>query len=142
MVMSLVSVVIAQKPTDPQAAPQGPSMSPAALPVADSVTVTVVLKHQQDKNMTEIRRKLEANGFWDLFPPREAHVLSWNIVMGLGHVVMLRLPANDVRILNLAIQNGAWGAYDTEIYLTYDYMPIWEEYMERRAEAKDERDKN
>ncbi len=139
----LVQKIVAQQPTTPPPAPPaGPSMTPTVLPVADSITVTVVLKHQQDKNMTEIRRKLEANGFWDLFPPKEARVISWNIVMGLGHVITLRLPANEIRALNLAIQNGAWGAYDTEIYMTYDYLPFWYEYMEKRAEVKDENEKN
>jgi hypothetical protein len=118
----------------------GPTTSPSELATEDSVLVTVIFKHQQDKNLMEIRRKLEANGFWDLFPPKDARVISWNIVMGLGQVVTIKIPTGAVRNLNLSIQNGAWGAYDTEIYLSYDYMPIWTDYLEKRNESKDDKD--
>jgi hypothetical protein len=116
----------------------GPSTSAQAT-VEDSVTITVILKHQQDKNLPEIRRILESQGFWDIFPPVDAKVVSWNIAMGLGHIIVLELPTGAIRRLNLAIENGAWGAYDSEIYLTYDYKEIWEDYIEKREEAKAER---
>jgi hypothetical protein len=128
----------AQKPKSPTSV--GPTLSPSELANEDSVLVTVIFKHQQDKNLMEIRRKLEVNGFWDLFPPKDARVVSWNIVMGLGQVVTVKIPTGAVRNLNLSIQNGAWGAYDTEIYLSYDYMPIWSDYLEKRNESKDDKD--
>lgn len=107
---------------------------------SDSVMVTVILKHQQDKNLTEIRRKLESQGFWDMFPPQEARIISWTLTMGLGHVIVLQIPAGAVRKLNLAIEHGAWGAYESEIYLSYDYMTIWQDYVRRRMEAKSDRE--
>ncbi|MBK6932247.1 MAG: hypothetical protein IPH12_15845 [Saprospirales bacterium] len=106
---------------------------------ADSVLVTVILKHQQGKNLQEIRRVLEAQGFWDMFPPDDARIISWTLAMGLGHVIVLQLPANAVRRLNLAIENGAWGAFDSEIYLSYDYHNIYQEYIDKREEARDDR---
>jgi hypothetical protein len=115
--------------------PEGPSMQ-TTLATDDSVLVTVILKHQQDKNLLEIRRKLEANGFWDVFPPREARVLSWQLAIDLGHVIVLKIPANAVRTLNLSLENGAWGAFDTEVHLSYDYFSIYKDYIERRAENK------
>lgn len=119
---------------------EGPSTAlPATVPKSDSVTVTVILKHQQDKNLPEIRRILEAQGFWDMFPPEDARVISWTIAMGLGHIITLELPANAVRRLNLALENGAWGAFDTQVYMTYDYRPVWKDYIEKRADAKEER---
>ena len=108
-------------------------------PVGDSVLVTVILKHQQDKNLPEIRRILEAQGFWDIFPPQDARVVSWTIAMGVGHVILLQIPAGSERRLNLALENGAWGAFNTEVYLTYDYKSVWEDYIERREEAKADR---
>lgn len=128
---------IAQNPTTITTVP-GPSTA-AGTVHADSVMVTVILKHQQDKNLPEIRRVLEAQGFWDMFPTEEARVLSWTIAMGYGHVIVLKVPAGAIRRLNLAIENGAWGAYNSEIYLSYDYKPVWQEYMEKREEAKDDR---
>jgi hypothetical protein len=58
---------------------------------------------------------------------------------GLGHIITLQCPAGAVRRLNLALENGAWGAFDTEIYLTYDYQSVWQDYIERREEAKEDR---
>jgi hypothetical protein len=118
----------------------GPSTTPATGVDTDSVSVTVILRHQQDKNLTEIRRICEAQGFWDVFPPQEARVVSWTLAVGMGHVIVLKIPGNAVRRLNLAIQNGAWGAYNTEVYISYDYKPIWEDYIEQREEAKAERE--
>ena len=115
--------------------PEGPSMQ-TSLAQDDSLLVTVILKHQQNKNLLEIRRKLEANGFWDLFPPREARVISWQIAIDLGHIIVLKIPANAVRTLNLALENGAWGAFDTEVHLAYDYLGIYKEYMQKRNEIQ------
>lgn len=118
---------------------EGPSVTAPAVAGVDSVMVTIILKHQQDKNLPEIRRVLEAQGFWDIFPPQDARVVSWTLAMGLGHIITLQVPAGAVRRLNLALENGAWGAYDTEIYLTYDYQSVWRDYIEKREEAKEDR---
>ena len=141
-ILLLVSILFAfaelgfaQQPT----APEGPSTTAPAVVEADSVLVTVILKHQQDKNLPEIRRILEAQGFWDIFPPQDVRVVTWTLAMGLGHIITLHVPAGAVRRLNLALENGAWGAFDTEIYLTYDYQSVWQDYIERREEAKEER---
>jgi hypothetical protein len=107
---------------------------------SDSVLVTIVLKYQQDKSFAELRRRLEAQGFWDVFPPKEARVVSWNVALGLGHLVTLKMPAEVVRTLYLSISNGAWGAFNSEVFLSYEYLPIWEDYIERREEAKIDKD--
>lgn len=131
-----VGTVNAQQPGNPKY--NGPSTVAPPPSQTDSLMVTVVLKHQQDKNLSEIRRILEAQGFWEVFPPSDARVVSWTIAMGLGHVVTLQLPAGAIRRLNLALENGAWGAFDTEVYMTYDYQPVWRDYIEKRADAKEE----
>lgn len=137
-------IAFAQQPTEKTGIPavahsSGSTVSPAGSLEADSVMVTVILKHQQNKNLPEIRRILEAQGFWDIFPPSDVRVVSWTLAMGLGHVIILKCPPGAVRRLNLAIENGAWGAFDSEIYLTYDYQSIWEDTVEKRAEAKEDR---
>lgn len=130
----------AQEPAGKQEpASPGPPAVPSVIATKDSVLVTVILKHQQSKNLQEIRRVLEAQGFWDMFPPEDARVISWTLAMGLGHVIVMQLPANAIRRLNLAIENGAWGAYDSEIYLSYDYQSIYQDYIEKREEAREER---
>jgi hypothetical protein len=47
-------------------------------------------------------------------------------MMGIGQVVTVRVAAERLREVNLAIENGAWGAFRTEFYPTYDYKSVWE----------------
>ncbi|MFN0013471.1 MAG: hypothetical protein ACKVU2_02890 [Saprospiraceae bacterium] len=132
--------LFAQEPVPRPVPPSpGPSFEPMPIPMEDSVMVTLILKHQQGKNLYEIRRILEAQGFWDMFPPEDTRIISWTLAMGLGHVVVLQVPVSGVRRLNLAIENGAWGAFDTEFYVSYDYESLWREYIEKREAAKDDR---
>jgi len=139
-VLGITSAALAQQPaTKPTPPSPGPSFEPQALSMEDSVMVTIILKHQQGKNLYEIRRVLEAQGFWDMFPPEDSRVVSWTLAMGLGHVIVLQVPVSGVRRLNLAIENGAWGAFDSEFYLSYDYETLWREYLEKREAAKDDR---
>jgi hypothetical protein len=106
----------------------------------DSLSVTVILKYQQDHTFAELRRQLEANGFWEAFPPADSRVVSWNVAVGLGHIVTLKMPATGVRRLYLSLANGAWGAFNSEVFMTYDYMSIWQDYIEKREDAKAERE--
>ena len=137
VLFSLNAVAKAQQPVI--STPEGPSLHAPAPIESDSVLVTIILKHQQDKNLPEIRRVLEAQGFWDIFPPQDARVVSWTLAMGLGHIITLQVPAGAIRRLNLALENGAWGAFDTDIYLSYDYKKVWQDYIEKREEAKEDR---
>ncbi|MEM7404383.1 MAG: hypothetical protein AAF458_03775 [Pseudomonadota bacterium] len=92
----------------------------------DRVLLTVFLKHQQDKNLSEINEKLDATGFWASFPPPGVEVVSWYVMMGIGQVATLSVPAAQLRDVNLAIERKAWGAFDTEFYATYDFVPVWQ----------------
>ncbi len=95
--------------------------------------LTVMLKHQQDKNLGEINARLDETGFWAKFPPEGVEVVSWYVMMGIGQVVTLKLPADKLRAVNLAIEQNAWGAFDTEFYATYDFRPVWEGIKARQA---------
>jgi hypothetical protein len=143
LLFACLGVAAGQQPVDKKPTPAAHSTGPSTVPKTDlegdSVMVTILFKHQQDKNLPELRRVLEAQGFWDMFPPSDARVVSWTLAMGMGHIVTLKLPASALRRLNLAIENGAWGAFDSEIYITYDYKPIWQDYLEKRQDAKDDR---
>jgi hypothetical protein len=92
----------------------------------DTILLSIFLKHQKDKNLSEINAKLDDTGFWAGFPPEGVDVVSWYVMMGIGQVVTLRVPAARLRDVNLAIERSAWGAFDTEFYATYDFMPVWE----------------
>jgi hypothetical protein len=128
----------ATKKSSPGPAPVAPPPSDSTH--SDSVMVTIILKYQQDKTFAELRRRLESNGFWEVFPPQDSRVVTWNVAVGFGHIVTLNMPTDGVRRLYLSISNGAWGAFNSDVFMTYDYMPIWQDYVEKRNEAKAERD--
>jgi hypothetical protein len=92
----------------------------------DAILLTVFLKHQQDKNLAEINARLAQGGFYQNFPPQGVAVVSWYVMMGIGQVVTLSVPAAKLRDVNLMIEKNAWGAFDTEFYATYDFQPVWE----------------
>ncbi len=91
----------------------------------DHILLTIHLKHQKDKNLAEINAKLDAAGYWKRFPPPGCEVVSWYVMMGIGQVVTLSVPPSKLREVNLAIEQCAWGAFDTEFYATYDFMPVF-----------------
>jgi hypothetical protein len=88
--------------------------------------LTIFLKHDQSKTLDEIDKHLRETGFNKNFPPPGVEVVSWYVMMGIGQVVTLRFPAEKLREVNLAIEHGAWGAFHTEFYPTYDYKPMWQ----------------
>jgi hypothetical protein len=97
----------------------------SAAPTADNaVTLTIFLKHDQSRPLSELNAQLEKQGFYKAFPPPGTEVVSWYIMMGIGQVVTLRLPASQLREVNRVLENTAWGAYRTEFYPTYDYKAV------------------
>jgi hypothetical protein len=98
----------------------------------DSLLITVILKHQQDKNLKEIQEIQKKNRYWETFPPKEARVVSWYAVMGVGQIITLQIAPKDIRILNLSVANGAWGAFNSEFYPTYDYVPLWQSHLKEK----------
>jgi uncharacterized protein with GYD domain len=91
-----------------------------------AILLTIFLKHDQSKTIDEIQTQLRKNGFYQSFPPQGVEVVSWYVMMGIGQVVTLRVPADKLRAVNLAIEHSAWGAYRTEFFASYDFKPVWE----------------
>jgi len=96
----------------------------AFVPPADSILLTVFLKHDQSKTLDEIGALLAENDFYEHFPPEGVDIVSWKIVMGVGHVVTLRVPPEKLRAVNVALERRAWKAFRTEFYPTYDFRPV------------------
>ena len=104
-----------------------PAAAPAenAAPTADNtVLLTIFLKHDQSRPLSELNAQLEKQGYYKAFPPPGIEVVSWYVMMGIGQVVTLRLPASRLREVNRIIENTAWGSYRTEFYPTYDYKAV------------------
>jgi hypothetical protein len=96
-----------------------------AAPTADNaVLLTIFLKHDQSRPLGEINAQLEKQGYYKAFPPPGIEVVSWYVMMGIGQVVTLRLPASRLREVNRIMENTAWGSYRTEFYPTYDYKAV------------------
>jgi hypothetical protein len=89
--------------------------------------LTIFLKHDQSKPLEQINAELRQQGFYKAFPPPGIEVVSWYVMMGIGQVVTLRVPAERLREVNRAIEQTAWGAYRTEFYPTYDLKAVAEE---------------
>ena len=95
-----------------------------AAPTADNaVMLTIFLKHDQSRPLSELNAELAKQGYYKQFPPPGIEVVSWYVMMGIGQVVTIRLPASRLREVNRIFENTAWGSYRTEFYPTYDYKP-------------------
>ena len=96
-----------------------------AAPTPDNaILLTVFLKHDQSRPLSELNAQLDKQGFYKAFPPPGIEVVSWYVMMGIGQVVTLRLPASRLREVNRILEDKAWGSYRTEFYPTYDYKAI------------------
>ncbi len=98
-----------------------------------TMLLTIFLRHDENMTLDQIQAHLKQTGFDKNFPPPGTEVVSWYVMMGIGQVVTLRFPPDKLREVNLAIEHGAWGAFHTEFYPTYDYKPVWEG---ERSEAR------
>jgi hypothetical protein len=96
----------------------------------DTILLTIFLRHDQSKPLDQINAQLRQQDYYKKFPPPGIEVASWYVMMGIGQVVTLKVPAARVREVNRAIEQSAWGGYRTEFYPTYDYKAVAEE--ERR----------
>jgi hypothetical protein len=104
---------------------------------AETILLTIFLKHDQSKNLEAIQGHLAATGWWERFPPKGVEIVSWNVVMGIGQIVTLRLPPALLNVVNVEIERCAWGVFATEFFPTYDFIPVRERLArEWRASAQ------
>jgi hypothetical protein len=116
----LTSALLFSAGSDAQGVPQS-----TATPTPDNaILLTVFLKHDQSRPLSELNAQLEKQGFYKAFPPEGIEVVSWYVMMGIGQVVTLRLPASRLREVNRVLEDTAWGSYRTEFYPTYDYKAV------------------
>ncbi|MFC0402024.1 hypothetical protein [Paraburkholderia rhizosphaerae] len=124
----LLAALVALACAAPAFAQTAPGSAPVATPAGDGTfLLTVFLKHDQSKTLPEINKELAKQGFYKAFPPPGIEVVSWYVMMGIGQVVTLRVPANRLREVNRVLEETAWGGYRTEFYPTYDYKAAAEE---------------
>jgi hypothetical protein len=119
------------------AQPTTSSVAKDAIATPDNaLMLTVFLKHDQSRPLGELKEQLAKQEFYKVFPPAGVEVVSWNITMGIGQVIVLRLPASRLAAVNLALENTAWGSYRTEFFPTYDFKEIALAEQKKVREAK------
>jgi hypothetical protein len=109
--------------------------SQSTLDEPGKILLTVFLRHDQTKTVDEINEHLRQTGWYDKFPPPGVEVVAWFVMMGIGQVVIVRLPPDRLRDTNRVIEAAAWGGFRTEFYPTYDYRRFWAD-AKRKADAK------
>lgn len=109
---------------------QGATMNPGG----DTIMLTVFLRHDQSQNLDQLQRTLAERNWWERFPPEGVEIVSWNVVMGIGQIVTLRLPPGKLAAVNVELERSAWGVFTTEIFPTYDFVPV-RERISARARA-------
>ena len=57
-------------------------------------------------------------------------------MMGIGQVVTVKIPASELRKLNMSVEQSVWGAFSTEFYPTYDLYPFIQEQKATLKEGK------
>ncbi len=101
-----------------------PPVGTATATPDNAVLLTVFLKHDQSRPLAELNAQLAKQNFYKAFPPQGIEVVSWNVVMGIGQIIVLRLPATRIREVNRVLEDTAWGPYRTEFFPTYDYKAV------------------
>src|SRR5262249_19047935 len=127
VLLTALAVMASALLLDTGATAQTPTPAPTAAAPAtpdNAVMLTIFLKHDQSRPLGELNAQLEKQGFYKAFPPEGVEVVSWYVMMGIGQVVTLRLPASRLREVNRIMETSAWGSYRTEFYPTYDYKAI------------------
>jgi len=116
--------------------PQQINTTPQAQTPSDYILLTVFLRHDQSRTFEEILKRLDDTQFWKQFPPPGIEIESWYVMMGVGHVITLRVPPARLREVNLSVEKTVWGAFRTDFYATYDYREVARQRREKALQAQ------
>jgi len=65
-----------------------------------------------------------ATGWYDKLHRDGVEIVALYVMMGIGQVVILRVPADKLRDTNRVIERTVWGGCRTEFYTTYDFKSV------------------
>lgn len=97
----------------------------------EMVMLTLFLKHAPGLDLDAIQSKLKSKDWWSRFPIEGVELVSWVVAMGFGQIVVLKTPAHLVPAINLELERSAWGVFNTECYVSYDFVPVRERIIAR-----------
>lgn len=112
---------------------QSPDNKSNSVITEETLLLTIFLKHDQSMVLSEVEEIRTRQGFYENLPPDGVSVVNWFVVMGIGQVVVLELPASKLSAVNLAIERTAWKAFTTEMYATYNLYPIIEHKLNNKS---------
>jgi len=99
----------------------------------ETMLLTIFLKHDQTKNLEEIQSNLTKNRFYDTFPPAGTSVVEWNVVMGIGQILVLELPVAKLdEVKKKLIQTTANG-FSTDTFVSENLYPQIVERLANRS---------
>ena len=90
----------------------------------EEILLTVFLRHDQSQHLEQFQAKLDERNWWERFPPEGVEIVSWNVVIGIGQIVTLRLPPSRLQAVNVELERSAWGVFRTEAYPSYDFTRV------------------
>ena len=99
----------------------------------DRLLVTVILHHDQSKTLEEIVAHTNKTGFYRDFPPEGSELVSWVVAMSYGFIIQLRVEPSALRNLNVFMEKKAWGAFRYEVYPSYDFRAIAENFKKEQS---------
>lgn len=97
----------------------------------ERVLVTVILRHHPGLVLDDIQARLKQSDWWESFPPQGVRIVSWTVAMGFGQIATFELLPSLLPALNVELERRGWGVFRTEIYPTYDFVPVREQIRER-----------
>ena len=98
---------------------------------SQTMQLTIVMKHHPGLTLDDVQSRMKASDWWESFPPEGCRIVSWTVAMGLGQIVTLRLPPSLLSTLNVELERSAWGVFSTDVFPTYDFIPVREMIRER-----------
>jgi hypothetical protein len=110
-----------------------PADAPRKTQAPDAILLTIFLHHDQSKTLDEINKLEDEQGLYKVFPPPGTAVVSWHVVMGIGQIVTLEVPAAKLREVNRVLEKSAWKAFRTDFYPSYDYYPFVRDKLANKA---------
>lgn len=103
----------------------------ASAPAEDTVLITLILRHHPGLVLDDVQARLKASDWWESFPPAGVRIVSWTVAMGFAQIATLELPHRLLPVLNVELERRGWGVFRTEVYPTYDFVPVRERIRER-----------
>lgn len=105
-----------------------PPEPPPTPPHEDGVLLTIILRPP-----TPQQGELTSTTWMTHFPPPGTAITSWNVAMGIGQIITLRVPTERLADVHRTLQAHAPHA---EFFPSYDFAPTWTRhggYLQRPA---------